>query len=78
MNNILTYLKTLKSEVDKLDVDKLVPVPADASKLGGIVMLGLNAKIDEVKGEIPNVTNLATTSSLSSVENKIPNLVKKK
>ena len=68
----------MKSEVDKLDVDKLVPVPADASKLGGIVMLGLNAKIDEVKGEIPNVTNLATTSSLSSVENKIPNLVKKK
>ena len=41
----------------------------------------LNAKINEVKGEIPNITNLATTSALTAVENKIPNvsnLVKKK
>ena len=40
----------------------------------------LNAKINEVKGEIPNITNLATTSALTAVENKIPsvsNLVKK-
>ena len=39
----------------------------------------LNAKISEVKGEIP-ITNLATTSVLAAVENKIPsvnNLVKK-
>ena len=36
----------------------------------------LNAKINEVKGEIPSITNLTTTA----VENKIPNvsnLVKK-
>ena len=40
----------------------------------------LNAKINEVKGEIPSITNLATTAALTSVENKIPNasdLVKK-
>ena len=39
----------------------------------------LNAKINEVKGKIPNITNLAT-SALTAVENKIPsisNLVKK-
>ena len=36
--------------------------------------------INEVKGEIPNITNFATTSALTAVENKIPivsNLVKK-
>ena len=40
----------------------------------------LNAKINEVKGEIPNITNLATSTSLTAVENRIPNvsnLVKK-
>ena len=40
----------------------------------------LNAKINDVKGEIPNITKLATTSTLTAVENKIPsvsNLVKK-
>ena len=39
-----------------------------------------NAKLNEVKGEIPSITNLATTAALTIVENKIPNvsnLVKK-
>ena len=34
----------------------------------------LNAKINEVKGEIPSITNLATTTALTAVENKIPNV----
>ena len=37
-------------------------------------------KINDVKGEIPNITNLATITALTDVENKIPNacnLVKK-
>ena len=40
----------------------------------------LNAKINEVKGEIPSITNLATTAALTAVENKrsnVSNLVKK-
>ena len=40
----------------------------------------LNAKINEVKTEIPSITHLATTTVLTAVENKIPNvsnLVKK-
>ena len=40
----------------------------------------LNAQINEVQGEIPNSTNLVTTSALTAVENEIPsvsNLVKK-
>ena len=35
----------------------------------------LNAKLNEVKGEMPNITNLATTSALTSVENKYLMLV---
>ena len=40
---------------------------------------GVNAKINDVKGKIPNITNLAGTIALTAVENKIPyvsNLVK--
>ena len=33
-----------------------------------------NAKINEVKIKILNITNLSTTTSLIAVENKIPNL----
>ena len=32
-----TDLASLKTEVDKLDIDKLVPVPVDVSKLSGVV-----------------------------------------
>ena len=32
-----TNLANLKTEVDKLDVDKLVPIPADLSKLSNVV-----------------------------------------
>ena len=40
----------------------------------------LDAKINEVKGKKPSITNLATKTALNAVENKIPsisNLVKK-
>ena len=40
----------------------------------------VNSKINEVKGKIPNITPLATTSSPTDVENKVAgvsNLVKK-
>ena len=32
-----TNLANLKNEVDKLDIDKLVPVPTDLSKLRNVV-----------------------------------------
>ena len=40
----------------------------------------LNAKINEVKGELPRITNLATKTALNAVENKrhsVSNLVKR-
>ena len=81
-----TNLATLKTDVDKLDIDKLVPVPVDLSKLSDV-------RNDVVKKDVYNklVTkvNSVDTSDFvfktkydtdkSELENKIPdtsNLVK--
>ena len=58
----------MKSKVDKLDVDKLVPIPIDLSKLSDVVKndaLKKHAKIKNVEDEIPGITNLATNASLN-------------
>ena len=44
-----TNLVNLKTEVDKLDIDKLVPVPADFSKLSNIVNIEVVKKTDNNK-----------------------------
>ena len=76
----------MKSKVDKLDVNKSVPVPVDLSKLSDIVKNdvvkkdGYNAKMKNIEDKIRNITNLATNSAVTAVENKIlsvSNLVKK-
>ena len=81
-----TNLANLKTEVDKLDIDKLVPVPVDLSKLSDVVKNDVvkktdyNAKITEIENKIPNISNLATKTSLNTVQNKIPDtsgLIKK-
>ena len=83
-----TNLATLKTEVDKLDIDKLAPVPTDLSKLSNVV------KNDVVKKTVYNelvakVDNIDTSDFVlktkyntdkTELENKIPdvsNLVKK-
>ena len=48
LKNIPTNLSNLKSKVDKIHVDKLVPVPVDLSKLSDIV------KNDVVKKDVYN------------------------
>ena len=40
-----TNLASLKTEVDKLDIDKLVPIPADLSKLNDLVKMMLLKKM---------------------------------
>ena len=81
-----TNLASLKTEVDKLDIDKLVPVPTDLSKLSNVVendvikKTDYNSKIAEIENKIPDVTNLAIKTALNTVQNKIPDtssLVKK-
>ena len=81
-----TNLANSKTEVDKLDIDKLAPVPVDLRKLSDVVKndvikkIDYNAKITEIENKIPNISKLATKTSLNTVENKIPDtsgLVKK-
>ena len=45
MKNIPTNLSNLKNKIDKLDVDKLVPVPVDFSKLSDAVKMMLLRKM---------------------------------
>ena len=40
-----TNLVNLKTEVDKLDIDKLVPIPVDLSKLSDLVEMMLLKKL---------------------------------
>ena len=73
-----TNLANLKTEVDKLDINKLVPVPVDLSKLSNVVKNNVvkktdyNAKITKMENKIPDISNLATKTELNTVENKIP------
>ena len=69
-------LSSLKSKVDKLDIDELVPVPVDLSKLSHVVKNDVkkdihNAKIKNIDDKISNITNLATKSTLNAKINDI-------
>ena len=74
----------MKSKVGKLDVDKLVPVSADLSKLSDVVKNYVvtedvyNAKIKDIEDKIPDIINLATNTTLNpkinEVKNKIPSI----
>ena len=52
-------------KVDKLDIDKLVPVLVNLSKLSDIVKNDL-LKIQNIEDKIPEITNLATNASLNA------------
>ena len=76
-----TNLSSLKTEVDKLDIDKLVPVPTDLSKLSNVVKNYVVKKTvyDKLAAKVINIntsdfvlkTNFNT--KLTELENKIPN-----
>ena len=67
-----TNLSKLKSKVDKL-----VPVPADLSKLGDVVKNNVvkkdvyNAKMKNIEDKIPDITNLATKTTLNAQINEV-------
>ena len=58
----------MKSKVDKLDVDKLLPIPVDINKLSNAVKNDAvkkdvyNAKIKNIEDKIPDNTNLVKTT----------------
>ena len=47
-----TNLASLKTEVDKLDIDKLTPVPVDCSKLSDVVKHDVVKKLLQIKQKI--------------------------
>ena len=81
-------LASLKAEVDKLDIDKLIPVPVDLRKLSDLVKNDVNKKTayDKLVAKENNIDTsgfvLKTkyNTDQSEIEKKIPNtsgLVKK-
>ena len=73
-----TNLANLKSEVDKLDVDKLKPIPTDLSKLSDVVKNDVVKKTDYNK-VVTKVDNVDTSDLVKKTdynkkvtENKIP------
>ena len=64
-----TNLASLKTEVDKIDTDKLKTVPADLAKLGNVVKNDVvkktdyNAKVTSIEGQIAGVTKNTTDNS---------------
>ena len=75
-----TNLANLKAEVDKLDIDKLVPVPVDLSKLSDVVKNDV-VKKDVYDKLVAKVNNIDTSGFVlktkydtekSELENNIP------
>ena len=77
-----TNLANLKTEFDKLDIDKLVPVPVDLSKLSDVVKNDVVKKdvYDKLVAKVNNIdtsdlvlkTNYQTDKT--ELENKIPDV----
>ena len=73
-----TNLEALKSEVDKIDVDKLKTVPVDLAKLSNVVKNAVkktdyNTKVTSIENQIAGVTkntldNLADITKLKAVD----------
>ena len=71
----------MKINLDKLYVHKLVPVPVESSKLRDVVKNDviikdvINAKIENIEDKIPDITNLATNTTLNAKINKVKNKI---
>ena len=79
MINVPSNLSNLKSKVDKGDVDELVCVPIDLSKLSDVVKIVkkdvYNAKIKNIQDKIPDITTNATLNDkINEIKNKIPSI----
>ena len=77
LKSLPTHLNNLKSKVDELDIVKLETTPVDLSKLSNVVKNDVvkktdyNAKIKNIKDKIPNITNLATKTTLNAKINEV-------
>ena len=77
-----TNLSRLKTKVDKLDIDKLVPVPADLSKLSNVVKNDAVKKTvyDKLVAKVDNIDTSGLVkktdynTKITEIENKIPDI----
>ena len=69
----------MKSKVDKLDLDKLEPIPVDLGKLSDVVRNDVvrkdayNAKNKNTENKTFDITNLATNPTLNAKINEVKN-----
>ena len=73
-----TNLYNLKTEIDKLGIDKLVPIPNDFSKLSNVVKSDVVKKTGYNK-LVPKVDNIDTSdynydTKITELENEIPDI----
>ena len=65
-----------KPKIDKLDIIKLVPITTDLSKLSNVVKNEViktehNTKIKNIEDNIPDISNLATKTTLNTKINEV-------
>ena len=67
-----TNLVSLKNEIDKLGIDKLVPVPVDVSKLSDVVKNDVikKALYDELVAKVNNIDSSAFALKTKSRTNR--------
>ena len=71
----------MKSKVDKLEVDKLVPVSVDLSKLNDVVKNDVvkkdvhYAKMKDIENGKRNITDVATNTTLNAKINEVKNKI---
>ena len=84
MKNLPNGLNSLKSKVDKLDIEKLETTPVDLSKLSNVVKNHVakkteyNAKIKSIEDKTPIITNVAPktifNAKINQVKGEIPSI----
>ena len=72
IDKVTTNLINLKSKIDKLDVDKLGPIPLDFSKISDTVKNNVvkkdvyNAKFKNIEDVISSIANFATNATINA------------
>ena len=81
LKNVTSNLSNLKSKKDKLDVDKLVPIPIDLSKLSDVVKSDVVKKTEynELDKKINNIDTIDISNLVKKTDyNTKINVIEKK
>ena len=70
LEKVSTSLTSLKSKVDQLDIDKLIPAPVDLSKLGDVVKNNAvkKTKYDELFKKVDAVESTGTSNLVKKLD----------